>query len=160
MTDQVPVRREDRSVERQPGAWWERPVRWEPFEMFEDLWERMNQLMDATWRLGPAGTWAPLVDVEELDDAYVIELDAPGVRREDVTVEVRGGDLCVSGEHTERERSGVLRRKTRRTGRFYYRTNLPEDVDEERIEAKLADGVLTVHLPKREQSKPRRITVT
>lgn len=64
----------------------------------------------------------------------------------------------MSGELKDREPTGVLRRPTRRTGSFYYRTTLP-GIDLDRVEAKLTDGVLAVHLSKAEQSKPRQITI-
>jgi HSP20 family protein len=65
--------------------------------------------------------WAPPVDLEETDDVWVVEADLPGVRKGDVTVEVRDGELAIHGEVRERERTGILRRRTRRTGAFDYR---------------------------------------
>jgi HSP20 family protein len=108
----------------------------------------------------PGGAWSPLVDVEETDDAYVFEVDLPGVRREDVDAEVDASQLRIAGEVRERERTGVLRHHARRTGRFEYRSTLPEEVDAERIEASLSDGVLTVRVPKSERSQPRRIEIS
>jgi len=65
----------------------------------------------------------------------------------------------VHGEIKERERVGILRRRTRRTGQFDYRVRLPGDVDEEGIEASLEGGVLTVRVPKSERARRRRIEV-
>lgn len=65
----------------------------------------------------------------------------------------------IRGEIKEKERTGVLRRRTRRTGQFEYRVALPGPVDEEHIEANLHDGVLTVRVPKSEQARARRIEV-
>jgi HSP20 family protein len=63
------------------------------------------------------------------------------------------------GEIKERERKGALRHKTRRTGRFDYRVVLPEHVDSEKIDASLADGVLTVRVPKSEHAQRRKVEI-
>jgi len=139
-------------------------ARWDPFAEFEDLYDRMGQLMGSVVG-GPvrqlaALPWSPLADVSETDDAYLIEADLPGVRQDQVSVEVSGGDLVISGEITSRERAGVLRRATRRQGRFEYRTMLPADTDPDQVSASLADGVLTVRVAKAETARPRRIEIT
>ena len=138
----LPVRRRDngRQTTRSPAVW-------EPFRELDELQRRTAELIDSVW---PGGTraqdelpWVPAVDVEETDDAWIVEAGVPGVRREDVDVEVRDSELVVSGEIVERERTGILRRRTRRTGRFEYRVILPERPDPEGIDATLEDGVLT-----------------
>jgi HSP20 family protein len=83
----------------------------------------------------------------------------PGAKRDDITVELLGDELSIHGEIVERERVGILRRRTRRTGEFAYRVRLPGDVAEEGIEADLDDGVLTVRVPKSERARRRRIEV-
>jgi HSP20 family protein len=72
---------------------------------------------------------------------------------------LRDSELEICGEIKERERKGVLRRQTRRTGRYDYRVQLSRPANAEQIEAKLHDGVLTVGVPKNEQTRPRRIEV-
>lgn len=136
---------------------------WDPLREFDDLHRRMTQLLSTAF--GASGlrdwrpNWTPLADVSQTDEAYVVEVDLPGVRREDVEVQVAGRELSVSGEFKEREREGLFRTRTRRSGRFEYRTVLPDDVDGDKITAELADGVLTVRLPRREAAKPRRIPI-
>src|SRR5512134_2569331 len=105
------------------------------------------------------GVWSPFVDLEETDDGWVIEADLPGVRRDDVSVELRDRELAIRGELKERERTGVLHRRTRRTGRFDYRVTLAADIDPERVDASLHDGVLTVRVPKLEHAQARQIKV-
>jgi HSP20 family protein len=100
-----------------------------------------------------------LVDIEETEDAWVVEAELPGVKKKDVNVEMRGPELIISGEVKERERKGILRRRTRRTGRFDYRVMLPGEAEPEGIDASLHDGVLTVRVPKPERTRPRRIEV-
>ena len=122
----------------------------------------MDRLMQGVWSPaggGNGGAWMPVTDIEETDDAWVIEVELPGVDRKDVNVEMRDSELIISGEIKEKERKGVLRRQTRKTGEFEYRVTLPGDSDAEHIEANLHDGVLTVRVPKTEQAKPRRIEV-
>ncbi len=124
---------------------------------------RMNQLMSTMLGTdllpGVAGAWTPLADVTETDDAYLVEIDLPGVDRKDLTVEVAGDQLRVCGEIVEKEKVGWLRHRTRRVGQFHYQTLLPGGIDAEHISADLADGVLSVRVPKSETAKPRRITV-
>jgi HSP20 family protein len=72
---------------------------------------------------------------------------------------MRESELVITGEIKERERRGVLRRRTRRLGRFDYRVTLPGEADPEGIDASLDDGVLTVRVPKPERAQPRRIEV-
>ena len=104
--------------------------------------------------------WAPLVDIEEQDDAYVLEAELPGVKREDVNIEVAGTELSVTGEIKEKERKGALRRRTRRTGRFEYRVRLPQQqVDASKIEAGLDQGVLTFRVPKPERTQRQKIEI-
>lgn len=139
-----------------------RPLRgWEAFRELEDLHSEMGQLMNSA--LAPLGAingvWAPVADIEETEDAWVVEAELPGVGGKDVKVELRDSELWVSGEIKTRERKGVLRRGTRRTGRFAFRVSLPGEFDAGNIEAKLDSDVLTVRIPKSGQPRPRRIEV-
>jgi HSP20 family protein len=90
----------------------------------------------------------------------VVELELPGVKRDDVTVEFGGGELTVSGQVKERERKGFLRTRTRPVGRFDYRVSLPAEVEEDKVTASLSDGVLTVRVPKTERARQRKIPIS
>jgi HSP20 family protein len=134
----------------------------EPFRELDELQRRPADLMQRVWdglRAGDGQRWVPAVDLEETDDAWIVEAEVPGVRRDDVDVEVGDSELVISGEIKERERTGILRRRTRRTGRFEYRVTLPRDADAEAVDAGLGDGVLTVRIPKPEQARARRVEV-
>ncbi|MBA2947569.1 Hsp20/alpha crystallin family protein [Streptomyces himalayensis] len=158
----LPVRRgtPGRLAERRfPG--WAR----DPLAEFDDLFGRIGSLLESTvgGTLTPVTegmAWSPLADVSETDDAYLIEIDVPGVKREDIDIEMGERDVTVRGEFKEREGAGTLRRGTRRTGRFEYRTLLPGDVNTEEVNAALRDGVLTITVPKAETTKPRHIEIT
>jgi len=128
--------------------------------------ERLRRMLDQTFGsfglpglMTEAVGWSPPVDIEEQDDAYVIEAELPGVQKDDVNIELQSNELMVTGEIKEREREGILRKRTRRIGRFEYRVRLPEQVDSDNVEAKLNDGVLTVRVPKVQRADRRQIKV-
>jgi HSP20 family protein len=127
---------------------------------FDELFERMNRFLESaapSW--SEPTVWSPLADLSETDDAYKVECEVPGIKRDDIDVEVSGRELHITGELKEREREGVLRRTTRRTGRFEYRVLLPADVKAEDVHAALADGILTVTVPKAHAAKPHHIKI-
>jgi HSP20 family protein len=141
--------------------------RFDPFGEFEQVSDRMQRLLDRTFGgvLGARpsvlerGGWAPVADIEEQDDAYVVQVELPGVKREDVTIELVGNELAISGEVKEEERQGVVRRRMRRYGRFEYRVMLPDQLNAEKVDASLEDGLLTVRVPKAEKAKRRQIEI-
>jgi HSP20 family protein len=141
------------------------PERWEPFSELDQVTERMRRMLEQTFAglgaplLTESGGWSPLVDIEETDDAYLIEAELPGVEEKDVNVELIGNELVISGEIREREHQGTLRRRTRRSGRFDYRVALPDPVDEQKVDAKLSNGVLTIRVPRSERAQRRKIAV-
>lgn len=135
----------------------------DPFSELDDLTARMNRLFQSALGGLPnrvASLWAPPVELEETESAYVLEADLPGVKEDDVDVELRGNELGIHGEVKERERTGILRRSTRRVGEFEYRVTLPADVNPDRVTATLRDGVLRVEVAKTEATQPRRIQIT
>ena len=141
------------------------PERWEPLSELEQLTERMRRMLDQTfggfgWPSPyDVGAWSPPVDIEETDDAYVVEAELPGVKRGDVNIELVGNELTITGEIKAREHKGALRRQTRRVGRFDYRVALPNHVDPNKVDANLADGVLTVRVPKSERASRKKIEI-
>ncbi len=135
--------------------------RWDPWTELSRLNQQLSEYLGG--REGSSlvgGGFIPLADVEESDDAYLVEVELPGVKREDVTLEVSGRRLTVSGERKERERVGILRKRTRSVGRFEYQVTLPGEVDEAGVEASMDEGVLSVRVPKAASERPRRIQVT
>lgn len=150
----IPVRRRDPRMRAQsPGA---------PIRELEELQEQTAQLMESVLSgiPVPAPTaWVPPVDIEETEDSWIVEAELPGVDRGDVTVTVRDNELHISGEIKEKERKGVLRRRTRRVGEFEFRVTLPGDVDPDGVEASLDDGILTVRVPRADRAQARQIEV-
>jgi len=125
----------------------------------------MGQLLGGAFGGGwppPVQGWAPPADLSETDEAYLAEVELPGVARDDISAGLAGQELVISGEFTDTGKEGRALRRGRRSGRFEYRVLLPgqADPDPDKITAALADGVLTVTVPKAEAGKPRRIQIT
>ncbi|MGW5479363.1 Hsp20/alpha crystallin family protein [Streptomyces sp. NPDC004008] len=150
-------------VRRHPGGRiQERPIGWasNPLAEFDELLNNMSGLLESTvGSAAPVAAWIPSADVTESDDAFHVEIELPGVKANDIGIEANGQELVVSGEIKDKERKGVLRRSTRRTGSFEYRLQLPGEVDTDKITAEMKDGVLTVAVPKAEVAKPRHIEI-
>jgi HSP20 family protein len=127
---------------------------WDPFGEFTQMWNRMNQFLEA----GDGGSeeWMPAVQTDETDDAYLVRAELPGMKRDDVNVEVMGTELRITGEVHQNGNAKALRH---RQGKFAYRAGLPSDADPAKINAQLTDGVLTVRLPKAPQAQARKIDV-
>ncbi len=101
----------------------------------------------------------PLADITESDESYVLDVELPGVSRDDISLEVVSGRLIVTGERRKRHRVGLLRHRTRTTGRFRLEVSLPADVAADGVTAELDSGVLTVTVPKAEHARRRRIHI-
>lgn len=132
-------------------------TRWDPFT-------EMNRLHNELWRQsanGRAMGFRPAVDVHEDEEAITLRAELPGVKSEDVHVDVEDGVLTLRGERKldrEEDREG-FHIQERAYGSFQRSFTLPNTVDFDKIDAQLREGVLHVRLPKTEQSKPRRIEV-
>jgi HSP20 family protein len=157
------LRRHDDDVREHPAP--VLPAVADPLREIEELRERLDHVMKSPiWKLGDdapgsALGWAPAVDVEEADVAWIVEAELPGMKEKDITIELHGTELSISGDIEERKRRGILRRSARRVGHFDYRVNLPGISDTEDVKATLDEGVLTVRVPKPEHAKRRRIQI-
>ncbi|NLF07779.1 MAG: Hsp20/alpha crystallin family protein [Pirellulaceae bacterium] len=102
----------------------------------------------------------PAVNVWQRDDALYVEMEVPGVKSEEVDVAVAGGELTIKIDRSEPNEEGVTyHRRERPVGSFRRSLRLPFEVDAEKVEAEIRNGVLTVMLPKSETAKPRKISV-
>ena len=150
----LPTRRRDMTA---------RPVRrFEPFREFDQLQAQMGELLESALAGAPGegAPWIPAVDIEETDDAWIVEAELPGVDKKDVDIQLNDSELVVRGEIKERERAGILRRRTRRVGEFEFRVTLPGQTDAEQIDAKLDGGVLAIRIPKPQETQPRHIDIS
>lgn len=146
-------------------------VRWEPIRDLVGLQERMNRMFDESFRgLGHArsddwalgGTWAPAVDIYEKDGNIVLKAELPGIDPKDVDVRLENNTLTLSGERkvSDEVKQENYHRVERSYGAFTRSFTLPSVVDQEKIKADYKDGVLKVTLPKREEAKPKQISVS
>lgn len=141
-------------------------VQWEPARELTSLQSEVNRLFNSFFEPSaarPSGRrWSPALDVVERDDHYVLRADVPGVREEDISVELDGNVLTISGrreaEHDE-QRAGY-HRVERVTGEFSRALTLPEGIDADAITAAYDRGVLEVRVPKPEQAKPRKVAIS
>jgi HSP20 family protein len=126
-------------------------------------WRDLGRVVDEAFglRAGVDSGWAPAVDVTEDPKSYTLAIELPGVRAEDVTIEIDGRRLTVSGEKRRGadERTGQNYRFERRYGTFSRTFTIPETVAVEGIEATSRDGVLTLTLPKVEKAQPKKIDI-
>jgi HSP20 family protein len=141
-------------------------VRVDPFHEFVTLQDRVDRLFGGALQRNESvtsrGSWAPPVDIYETDNQdLVITADLPDVTREEIEVTVEHSTLTLRG--TRKAPSDVkeeqFRRVERRYGEFSRSFTLPETVDPSKVSAEHKNGVLTVKLPFREESKPRAIRV-
>jgi HSP20 family protein len=142
-------------------------VRWEPFRELAAFQSEMGRFMNQLWGAPGAGggngasTWLPSLDVWETEDEIVVALDLPGIPEERVAIEVDDGVLTVSGEREREVKQETDRfyRFERRFGAFSRSVALPPGVDESKIQAGFAHGVLEIRIPKPEERKPKRIQI-
>ena len=131
----------------------------------EDLYRDMDNLVQHLFgdenRQAARDSFAPTLNLAETEASYELSADLPGIKPEDVNVEVQEGQITISGKReVEKEEQGkTFHRVERQYGEFRRTIALPLPVDEQKITAAYKDGVLTVNLPKSEKIKPTRIPV-
>ncbi len=138
-------------------------TRWDPFADLTALQDQMNRLFgDAPRRETNLARYAPPVDIYEDAEGITLSAELPGVDPKDIEVKVEDGMLSISGTRTlEREdRKENYHRVERSYGTFARTFSLPPNIDVERIKAENKHGVISIFLPRREESKPRKISVT
>lgn len=132
-----------------------------PLEEMQTLMRRMREALQIERRRPSARSdaWRPPMDLQATDDAYIVRIDLPGVRREDIEAVAEEGVLHVRGRVEMPEHLAQARplRRERLLGRFARSVRLPSDADMSDITATLADGVLTIRVGRRRASG--RITI-
>ena len=136
-------------------------ARSEPFVPFQEWGRQLPSLFDSFRQLPSLleEAFTPLADVEETRDAYLVEIELPGVDKGDIDIELAGRRLTVSGERKAKERVGILRKRERVIGKFRYDVTLPGGVEADGVEANLDGGILTVRVPKPAAERARRIEI-
>jgi HSP20 family protein len=137
---------------------YERPgLVWPTFGRLSGLQDELDRLFES-----PLTGWAPALDVQEDKDKFTVHVELPGLKREDIEVSLQEGALVISGERKSEkiEEGAEIHRQERFYGKFQRALTLPEPVAADAVKADYKDGVLTVTLPKTEESKPRKIDVS
>ena len=144
-------------------------TRWNQLRQLEALQHSLGSLFSRSPSQWPEGQeeplavaeWAPLVDISEDDQEYLIKAELPEVKKEDVKVTAEEGTLTIMGERKfEKEEKGrKYHRVERAYGSFGRSFSLPDDVSPAKVSAEFKDGVLTVHLVKTEKAKPQQVEV-
>ncbi len=122
-----------------------------------------NRFFGPDWGFEPlrTGYWLPALDIAERENELLVKVELPGMKVEDFDIQVQGNILTISGEKKEskEDKDENYYHAERRYGSFRREVTLSSEVDVEHINAEYKDGVLTVRLPKTEQSKPKKISV-
>ncbi|MCW2999371.1 MAG: Hsp20/alpha crystallin family protein [Solirubrobacterales bacterium] len=142
-------------------------IRWEPAREINSLQTEMNRLFSTFFQDAPGATaeaarrWIPPMDLVETDTHFLLKADLPGMGQDQVSVELEGEVLTISGERRadhEATEGGFVRLE-RASGAFRRSLTLPEGVDPDGVQASVADGVLEVRIPKPEERRPRRVEI-
>lgn len=133
---------------------------------YSSIWDMMHEF-DRAFNEGletqtqSLAQFSPKVDIEETEDFYMFSFDLPGIKKDQINIDVTEGTLRVRGERTTENRSNEKQysRFERQFGSFERSFRLPTNVDDQKIQAHFEDGVLEVLVPKAELSKPRSVQV-
>ncbi len=143
-------------------------VKWDPFRNVAALQDRINRIFDESFSRNAdvdddisMSAWKPLVDIYETDEAIILKAELPGIKKEDVSVEIKDNVLTLKGERVEDKevKNESYFRKERCFGTFSRAFNLQHRVQPDKIKARFKDGILKVEIPKPEEEKPKQITV-
>jgi HSP20 family protein len=139
-------------------------TRWDPFQQIAQVQREMDRILG---RSAPAGapqglaSWVPTTDIEQTEDAIVFKLDMPNMTKDDVSIEIHGRTLTISGERREekeQKHEGYLSRE-RSYGKFSRSFLLPDGVEEDDISASFEDGQLKVSVPRPHAETPRKVEI-
>ena len=137
-------------------------TRYDPFNDLDDIFKGLF-VRPMRFDLESAPQMRMKIDVSKADDTYTVKADVPGVKKDDIQVAVDGNEVTISGEikqETEETKGEEVLRSERYYGKISRSFTLPHDVDEAKVVAKYADGVLKLTLPMKSASKTRKITVS
>jgi len=143
------------------------PRTWDPFGELSNLQKSMNSLFEETLPSTRKekdlnlGTFYPAVDIHEGDKEITLKAELPGIKKEDVHIDVNDGVITLRGERKfeKEDKKENYHRIERSYGSFHRSFTLPSTVDVEKIKAKYKDGILEATLPKTEEAKPKSIPV-
>ena len=135
-----------------------------PFGELERMRQQMDRLLEearAPYQPPQAGVF-PLTNLSEDKENYYIRAELPGVKGDELDIQVTGNNLAISGERkiAAEEEGAKYHRREREAGTFSRMIGLPGEVDTDKVDANLKNGILTVVVPKAEIAKPKQISVS
>lgn len=139
--------------------------KWEPFRELVTLRDDMDRFFNSFFGRTPGedidGVWAPVVDIEEDKDNYVVKAELPGMKKEDIKISVRANVLSLIGErkYGTEDKDKTYHRIERSYGKFVRSIALPTEVDGDKVKAVYQDGILTITLPKPDLMKPKEVDI-
>ncbi|MCX8057817.1 MAG: Hsp20/alpha crystallin family protein [Spirochaetes bacterium] len=133
---------------------------WSPFKELEDLKNEIDKFFNWDYD-SPIKLNAPAIDIEQDENNFYIKADIPGLTKDDIEIELKDGMLTLRGEKKveKEEKKKECFRKERWEGKFERTISLPDYIDTEKAEATYNNGVLEITLPKKEEKKPKKLTL-
>lgn len=132
-----------------------------PLDSFLSIQENMDRLFNAYYNPEPTAEsiWTPPVDIYENESNFYLKMELAGVEQKDIQIFLENNILNIKGERKEAKQEGQYYKLERFAGTFDRKFNLPMQVDSEKVTASYKNGVLEVVLPKKEEKKPKLITI-
>lgn len=142
-------------------------VKFNPLSDLVSMQRDVNRMFDHFFPSRPdnqereSAVWRPVVDIHESENGYTVDVELPGLKKDEVSLNFQDGTLSISGERKYDQESTEKNshRIERFYGKFFRSFSFPAAVDGDRIEASFGEGVLKISIPKAEEVKPRRIEI-
>ena len=148
-------------------------VRWNPMRDLMSMEREFNKIFNSLERKFGFGdgnneneefenaVWMPMTDILEDENQYYLNIDLPGIKKEDVKINYSNGQLSISGERKQEtvEKNTKYHRAERSYGKYYRSFTLPQKINENEIDAEFKDGQLKISIPKSEEAKPKQLEI-
>ena len=142
-------------------------VKYNPLRELRTMQDQMNRLLNLSWNHDlpsediSEGLWQPAVDIYETADSIIIKAELPDVDQKDIEVRIEDATLILKGErkHEDEVKKENYHRIERYFGSFQRSFSLPATIDQEKVTASCEKGVLTISLPKKEETRPKQIRI-
>ena len=146
-------------------------VRWNPMWDMMSMEREFNKVFNSLERKFGFGDsdneefenaiWMPMTDILEDDNKYYLNIDLPGIKKEDVKINYSNGQLSINGDRKQEtiEKNAKFHRSERSYGKYYRSFTLPQKIKENEIDAEFKDGQLKISIPKSEEAKPKQLEI-
>jgi HSP20 family protein len=138
-------------------------ARWDPLSVFRDFvrWDPFREIAPMAQQVDRLSEFDAAFEVKETKDGYLFKADVPGIKESDLTINLNGNRLTVSGKREEEKRQEheTFFSYERSYGSFTRSFTLPEGVDADQVNANLKDGVLSIVVPKKPEAQPKKVAI-